>query len=114
MAIVGIVAKISSAKLLSSQNLLTTMIIYPQTYLIASTPLPNPKTLETQPPSENPVSRDPLIAAGWQNVTYAGSVMVMLGVLAIIGIFSQKIEYVIGIAFVLSMVLIACFLVIGL
>ena len=80
---------------------------------IASAPLPDPKTLRTEQPS-NSIKDDPLIAKGWENSVYVGSVLIVLGVLVIVGIFSQKIEYVVGMALVLTVILIACFMVMSL
>ncbi len=85
-----------------------------KTLFIASAPLPDPKTLRTEQPSDSRVKDDPLIAKGWENSVYVGSVLLVLGILVIVGIFSQKIEYVIGMALVLTVILIACFMVMSL
>lgn len=90
------------------------MTVYSQTWLFADAPLANPETLRTEQPTQATVKNDPLIAKNWQITTYAGSVFIVLGVLAVVGIFSQKIEYVIGIALIISSILIACIVVMAL
>ncbi|MBR8832924.1 MAG: hypothetical protein DSM106950_02485 [Stigonema ocellatum SAG 48.90 = DSM 106950] len=88
--------------------------VYSKTLFIASPPLPDPKTLRTEQPSNSRVQDDPLIATGWENSLYVGSVLVVLVILVIVGIFSRKAEYVLNIALVLSAILIACFMVMSL
>ncbi len=90
------------------------MTVSSKTLFIASVPLPDPKTLRTEQPSNSTLKDDPLIAKGWENSAYVGSVLVVLAILVIVGIFSQKFEYVIGMALVLSAILIACFMVMSL
>ncbi len=86
---------------------------YSQTFVVATGPLPDPKTLKTEQPSASIIENDPLIATGWQNSAYAGSALVLLSILVIVGIFSRKIEYVIGMALIMSVILIGCFLVVS-
>ncbi|MBO3461887.1 hypothetical protein G7B40_015055 [Aetokthonos hydrillicola Thurmond2011] len=90
------------------------MTVYSQTLFIATGPLPNPETLRTEQPSESKVKDDPLIAKGWETSVYVGSVFVVLGVLVVVGIFSQKFEHVVTMALILTAILIACFLVMSL
>ena len=90
------------------------MTVYSQTLFIASVPLPDPETLQKEQHSASTLKDDPLIAKGWENSVYAGSVLVVLGVMVMVGIFSQKFEYVIGMALVLTAILIACFMVMSL
>ncbi|MFH7027979.1 MAG: hypothetical protein ACHBN1_21915 [Heteroscytonema crispum UTEX LB 1556] len=90
------------------------MFLDTQALLIASTPLPDPKTLRTEQGSESIVKDDPLIAKGWENTAFIGAGMLILGILTVVGIFSQRIEYVMITGLVISLIIIACFLVVGL
>lgn len=90
------------------------MSAYSQPLFIAAGPLPNPETLRTEQPLTNAAKDDPSIAKGWETSVYVGSAFVVLGVLAIVGIFSQKIEHVVTMTLILTGILIACFLVMSL
>jgi hypothetical protein len=85
-----------------------------QTLFIASGPLPNPETVRTEQASSRRVKDDPLIASGWENAVYTGSVLVVLGVLVVIGVFSQKFEHVVVMALILTGILIACIMIMSL
>jgi hypothetical protein len=83
--------------------------MYLDTYtslLIGSAPLPDPKTLQTQV-DKDAVNRDPLIAKGWENTAYIGSALLVLIILAAVGWFSRKLEYVIILALFFSFLAIA-------
>jgi hypothetical protein len=82
--------------------------------LISSAPLPDPKTLETQPTSSTAAQNDPLIAHGWQKATYVGSAVILIGVLVVVGIVSRKIELVLGVGLLLSLLLICGVLILAL
>lgn len=90
------------------------MTIYSQTLFFADAPLPNPETLKIEQPTKATVKDDPLIAKNWQITTYVGSVLVVLGVLAVVGIVSQNIEHVIALALIISSILIATIVVMAL
>jgi hypothetical protein len=77
--------------------------------LLADGPLPDPRTLETQSPPANSANNDPLIAKGWQHVTYAGVALLAVGILALVGWLSRKIEHVVIVGLILSLILIAVF-----
>ena len=89
--------------------------MYLDTYtslLVGSAPLPDPKTLQTQP-DKDAINHDPLIAKGWENTAYIGSALLVLIVLAAVGWFSRKLEYVIILALFLSFMAIAFFLLVA-
>lgn len=54
---------------------------------------------------------NPLVAKNWQNLVYVAFALIV-GILAIVGIFSRKLEYVAVMALALSMIIIVSFLVI--
>jgi hypothetical protein len=78
--------------------------------VLASPPLPDPKTLGSQSPDKPASTEDPLIAKGWQKGTYIGAALVLLIGLIVVGYFSRRIEDIILIGLIVSVVIIAGFL----
>ncbi|MEH2236838.1 hypothetical protein [Nostoc sp.] len=65
-----------------------------------------PKTVQETPAP----GKDPLIAHGLQKEQYIGIVGLAIALIAAVGFFSRRVEYAIGFAFFLSVILIAFFL----
>lgn len=72
--------------------------------------LPEHPSLETQKPSVGATNSDPLIAKGGEKIVYMGCFLLVIGLVAIVGVVSRRIEYAILLALVLSVILIAFFL----
>jgi hypothetical protein len=66
--------------------------------LLADTPLPDPRTLSS-PTSSHP---DPLIDQGGQLTVYVGSLLLIIGITALVGFFSRRVEHALMTAFTLS------------
>lgn len=79
-------------------------------FFIGSAPLPAPETLRTEQAAGNPTD-DPLIAQGWENTSYAGIIILVFLILAAVGLFSRRIEYVIITALFFSLLFIGFVLV---
>ncbi len=78
---------------------------------IGSAPLPDPKALETEPAHTPAPQNDPLIATGWEKIIYLGVILIVLAVLVLVGFLSRKIEHVLALALIMSLVLIGAFLI---
>lgn len=65
-----------------------------------------PKTIQETPAP----GKDPLIARGLQKGQYAGIIGLAIALIAAVGFFSRRVEYAIAFALVLSVILIALFL----
>ena len=74
---------------------------------LADIPLPDPKTLDSPPATPQ---TDPLIDQGGANITYIGVFLLIVGVAAVVGAFSRKIEHAIFTALILSTFPIAFFI----
>lgn len=79
-------------------------------FIIGSAPLPAPEALQTEQAVSNPAD-DPLIAQGWENASYAGIIILVFLILAAVGLFSRRIEYVIITALFFSLLFIGFVLV---
>ncbi len=71
--------------------------------ILADAPLPDPKTLH----SPSSTQADPLINHGEQLIVYVGTFILVVGVVAIVGLFSRRFEYALITALVLSLGFIA-------
>ncbi|MBL1178263.1 hypothetical protein [Pantanalinema sp. GBBB05] len=71
--------------------------------LLADTPLPDPTTLSS-PINGQP---DPLIDQGGQLTIYIGASLIIIGIVAIVGFFSRRVEHALLTALVLSLGLVA-------
>ncbi len=72
--------------------------------LLADAPLTDPTTLPSHPPN---VQSDPLIDHGGQLTVYIGTALIILGIVAIVGFFSRRVEYAIFAALALSLCVVA-------
>jgi len=72
-------------------------------------PKRSPGTIQ-EIPSPGTIPKDSLIAKGWQREQYIGISILLLGLVAIVGFFSRKLEYALLFAFVLSIILIVFFM----
>lgn len=70
---------------------------------------PRPKTIQ-EVPANGVVSKDSLIAKGWQREQYVGIAILFVGLIAVVGVFSRRFEYALVFAIVLSIILIVFFL----
>ncbi len=75
--------------------------------------LPNPKTLRSEQQTAKDAQSDPLIARGWQKATYIGTALLAFGIVALVGIFSRKVEHMIVAALMLTLVIIGFFVFVG-
>lgn len=73
--------------------------------LLADTPLPNPTTLHT--PSSAHV--DPSIDHGGQLAVYIGLALLALGITAVVGFLSRRVEHALLTALALSLCLVSIF-----
>jgi uncharacterized membrane protein HdeD (DUF308 family) len=64
-------------------------------------------TLRSPTPNPQP---DPLIDTGGEVTVYVGSFILILGIAAIVGVFSRRVEHALFTAFVLSIIPIAVFI----
>jgi hypothetical protein len=71
---------------------------------------PIPKALPTSSPTG---SSEPLVNHTWADVTHIAAIVLAICLIGIVGIFSRKVEYAIGVALVLSLILIGFFFLIG-
>ncbi|OKH50371.1 hypothetical protein NIES2101_19520 [Calothrix sp. HK-06] len=78
--------------------------------LIGSAPLSAPEALRTEQAVSNPAD-DPLIAQGWETTSYVGIIILVFLILAAVGLFSRRIEYVIITALFFSLLFIGFVLV---
>jgi hypothetical protein len=65
-----------------------------------------PKAIQETPAP----GKDPLIARGLQKDQYIGIIALAIALIAAVGFFSRRVEYAIGLALTLSVILIAFFL----
>lgn len=70
---------------------------------------PRPKTIQ-EVPANKAVSKDSLIAKGWQREQYVGIAILFVGLIAVVGFFSRRFEYALVFAITLSIILIVFFL----
>lgn len=74
--------------------------------------LPKPKVGALQ---ENPVvdqpEKDPLIAQGEENIAYLGILLLAIGIAAVVGLLSRRLDYAILFSFIFSVVIIAVLMV---
>ncbi|MBE9182703.1 hypothetical protein IQ268_29640 [Oculatella sp. LEGE 06141] len=73
--------------------------------LLAGTPLPALSTLSSPATGQS----DPLIDQGSQLTVYVGSALIIVGIAAVVGFFSRRIEHALITAFVLSVCLLIFF-----
>jgi len=81
--------------------------------LFADKALPDPKTLRSEQQTSHDAQSDPLIAHGWQKATYIGTALLAFGFVALVGIFSRKVEHMIVAALMLTLVIIGFFVFVG-
>lgn len=81
-----------------------------QQILIADAPISEPLPSSTELPT-HATKNDPLIAKGGQDIVIFGVVLLMVGVVAIVGFLSRRIEHAIAAALVMSLLLIGFFIV---
>jgi hypothetical protein len=74
----------------------------PRTPIPSSSPTPSPN-----------VVGEPLVNHTWADVTHIAAIVLAICLIGIVGIFSRKVEYAIGVALVLSLILIGFFFLIG-
>lgn len=73
---------------------------------LASAPLPDPSDL--RPPATG-TRTDPLIDKGGELTVSIGAVLLVIGIAALVGVFSRRIEYAVFTALILSIIPIALF-----
>jgi hypothetical protein len=74
---------------------------------LADIPLPDPKTLDSPPTTPQ---ADPLIDQSGATITYVGVFLLIVGIAAVVGAFSRKIEHALFTALILSTFPIAFFI----
>ncbi len=70
---------------------------------------PTQKATPSQPVN---VTKDPLIATGWEKVVYSLSILLFLGLVIFTGLINRKLEYALLFALVISLVAVALFFII--